>query len=210
MRVVGSSGLARDFRQAEIDRHIEMVSRFVAATKDRDEALRAVTLVLRSASSGPAKAVVHLKGELLGAGIRARAILAKLEPADELRELFATLAELAPDEKPCELIRWARNPRLLDAHEQATYGTAMCWSGDPMRRDPDKRNALALFDEAGTDRVRLARLAFAALWNASAPVPERLLTGAAVPKPCAADRAAPEAPVALLKANIQGWPLVRH
>ncbi len=210
MRVVGSSEVARDFRRVEIDRHIGVASRFVAATRDHDQAPRAITLVLRSASSDPAKALLHLKDEFLDAGIRAKAILAKLEPADELREFFATLAELAPEEKPCELIRWARNPRLLDAHEQATYGAAMCWSGDPMRRDPDKRNALALFDEAGTDRVRLARLAFAALWDASSPVPERLLIGTAAPKPCGTYKAAPEAPVTLLKAKIQGWPLVRH
>ncbi len=210
MRVVGSSGVARDFRQAEIDRHIGVASRFVAAARDHDHAPRAVTLVLRSACSDPAKALLNLRDELLGAGIRAKAILARLEPADELRELFATLAELAPEERPCELIRWARNPRLLDAHEQATYGTAMSWWGDPMRRDPDKRNALSIFDEAGTDRVRLARLAFAALWRASSPIPERLLTGAAAPKPCGAYQAAQEAPVTLLKANIQGWPLVRH
>ncbi len=86
----------------------------------------------------------------------------------------------------------------------------MCWSGDPMRRDPDKRNALSLFDEQGSDRVRLAQLAFVALWGASARVPERLLLGTTAPKPCGAHQAALEAPVTLLKANLQGWPLVRH
>ena len=33
MRVVAGSGVARDLRQAEIDRHIEMVSRFVERAK---------------------------------------------------------------------------------------------------------------------------------------------------------------------------------
>ena len=146
-----------------------MVSRFVERAKERGQAPLAVTLILRSASSGPARALIYKKDELTGAGISAKAILAKLEPADELRELFASLTELAPKEKASDLIRWARNPRLLDAHEQATYGNAMCWSGDPMRRDADKRNALALFDDAASDRVRLGRLAFAALWSASSP-----------------------------------------
>ncbi len=210
MRVVAGSGVARDFRQAEIDRHIEMVSRFIERAKDHGTAPLAVTLILRSASSGPARALVYKKDELMSAGVRVQAVLAKLEPEAELRELFASLTELAPREKPSELIRWARNPRLLDAHEQVTYGSAMCWSGDAMRRDADKRNALALFDEAASDRVRLGRLAFAALWSASSPVPERLLIGRATPKPSGAYHASPDAPVTVLRPSLQGWPLVRH
>ena len=210
MRVVAGSGVVRDYRQAEIDRHIDMVSRFVERAREGGEAPLAITLILRSANSAPARALIYKKNELIGAGIRAKAILAKLEPEAELRDLFAGLSELAPREKPSELIRWARNPRLLDAHEQATYGTAMCWSGDPMRRDADKRNALALFDEAESDRVRLARLAFTALWSASAAVPERLLLGLATRKPSGAYHASPDAPVTVLRQSVQGWPLLRH
>ncbi len=79
-----------------------------------------------------------------------------------------------------------------------------------MRRDADKRNALALFDEAGSDHVRLARLAFAALWSASSVVPERLLLGLTTPKPWGAYQASPNAPVTVLRPSLQGWPLVRH
>ena len=210
MRVLAGSGVARDLRQTEVNRHIDMVGRFVERAKGHGQAPLAVTLILRSASSGPARALIYKKDELIGAGIRAKAILAKLEPADELRELFASLTEMAPREKASDLMRWARNPRLLEAHEQATYGNTMCWSGDPMRRDADKRNALALFDEADSDRVRLARLAFAALWSASSPVPERLLLGLATRKPSGAYHASPDAPVTVLRPSLQGWPLVRH
>ena len=38
MRVVAGSGVARDLRQAEIDRHIEMVSRFVERAKEHGQA----------------------------------------------------------------------------------------------------------------------------------------------------------------------------
>ena len=210
MRVVAGSGVVRDLRQVEIDRHTDMVSRFVERAKQAGPVPLVLTLILRSASSGPARALIYKKDELTGAGIRAQAILANLEPEPELRELFATLSELAPREKPCELIRWARNPRLLDAHEQATYGNAMCWSGDPMRREADKRNALALFHEAASDGVRLARLAFAALWSASSPVPERILLGLATRRPSGAYHPSPDAPVAALRPSHQGWPLVRH
>ena len=51
MRVVGGSGVARDLRQVEVDRHIDMVGRFVERAKDHGQAPLAVTLILRSASS---------------------------------------------------------------------------------------------------------------------------------------------------------------
>jgi hypothetical protein len=209
MRVVAGSGVTRDLRQVELDRHMEMVARFIARAKDEGAVPLAVTLVLRSANSGPAKALVSMKDELATAGIGAKAILAKLDPEEELRELFACLSELAPEVKPCELMRWARNPRLLDAHEQVTYGAAMCWTGDAMRRDADKRNALALFDEVEPERVRLGRLAFAAIWSVSSPVPDRLL-GSATAKLSGAHQAEPEAPMTMLRRGFQGWPLVRH
>jgi hypothetical protein len=79
-----------------------------------------------------------------------------------------------------------------------------------MRRDADKRNALALFDEATSDRVRFGRLSFAALWSASSLVPQRLLIGEATPKPSGAYEAAPETHVTVLRPSLQGWPLVRH
>ncbi len=209
MRVVAGSGVTRDLRQIELDRHIEMVLRFIAHAKDDGPGPRAITLILRSASSCPAKALVSMKDELASAGFCAKAILAKLDAEEELRELFACLSELAPEMKPCELMRWARNPRLLDAHEQVTYGATMVWTGDAMRRDADKRNALALFDELESERVRLGRQAFAAIWSASSPVPERLL-GSATAKLSASHEAEPDAPMTVLRRGFQGWPLIRH
>ena len=205
MRVVVASESSRDLRQSELRRHLQMMSRFV----ERGETGSSLTLILRSAQSDPAKALIGMKGALERAGVRAKVILAKLEPEDELRQLFTALSELAPQEAASGLIRWARNPRLLDAHEQVTYGEAMCWSGDAMRRDADKRNALTLFDEEAPDTVRLGRLAFEALWAVSSLVPERRLTGPAMPRPSGAYELT-EAPVTALRPSLQGWPLVRH
>jgi hypothetical protein len=209
MRVVAGSGVMRDLRQVELNRHIEMVARFIERTKVEGAAPRAITLVLRSANSGPAKALVSMKDELASAGIGAKAILAKLDPEEELRELFACLSELAQEVKPCELMRWARNPRLLDAHEQVTYGAVMCWTGDAMRRDADKRNALALFDEAESERARLGHLAFTAIWSVSSAVPERLL-GSSTATLSGPHQARPDAPMTVVLGGFQGWPLVRH
>jgi hypothetical protein len=122
---------------------------------------------------------------------------------------LVSLTHLAPRQQPSQLIRWARNPRLLDAHEQVTYGDTISWSGDAMRRDADRRNALTLFGEATPDMVRLGRIAFEALWAASSLVPERHLIGRSAPKPSGAYEQAPVA-ASPLRPSIQGWPLVRH
>jgi hypothetical protein len=168
-------------------------------------------MVLRSVDSDPAKALIGMKGALQRVGATAQVILAKLAPDDELRQLFAALSTLSPQVAAHELIRWARNPRLLEAHEQVTYGETMCWSGDAMRRDSDKRNALVLFDE-GSDAVRLGRLAFAALWQGSAVVPVRRLIGPGSVRPSGAYEQLPDPSVdpATLRPSLQGWPLIRH
>ena len=208
MRVVVGSESLRDSQQGELRRHLQMMSRCV----ERAKAGFSLTMILRSAASDPAKALVGMKGALQRAGVSAKVILAKLEPEGDLKQLFASLSELAPQEPASELIRWARNPRLLDAHEQVTYGETMCWSGDAMRRDADRRNALTLFDEEAPDTVRLGRLAFEALWAASSLVPERRLLGPATARPAGAYEQASETAVAVstLRPSLQGWPLVRH
>lgn len=208
MRIVAGPETSGDPRQYELRRHLKMMSRFVDGATSR----ASLTMVLRSADSDPAKALLGMKGALQRVGATAKVILAKLEPDNDLKQLFAALSELAPQAAAPELIRWARNPRLLDAHEQATYGETMCWSGDAMRRDAEKRNALALFDEEAPETVRLGRLAFAALWQASAAVPARRLIGPASLRPSGAYEQPVDASVdpAALRPRLQIWPLLRH
>lgn len=211
MRVVVDSGVLRDSKETDLDRHLDILSRCVERTRANGAPLQ-VTMILRTADSPPALILMHMTETLRRAGASAKAILARLEPEEELRRLYASLSELAPSEPAHALIRWARNPRLLDAHEQATYGTDMCWSGDAMRRDGDRRNVLALFNEGVPDRVRLGRLAFEALWAISSPVPERHLNGRATAKPAGAFQPVQEPPVAVspLRPSLQPWPLIRH
>ena len=208
MRVVVDSESARDLRQSELRRHLQMMSRFV----DSAAAGASLTMILRSPEADPAKALIGMTGALERKGVRARVLLAKIEPDDDLKKLFDTLSTLAPHEPAHELIRWARNPRLLEAHEQVTYGGTMCWSGDAMRRDADKRNALTLFDDEAPESVRLGRLAFEALWGASSLVPKGRLTGPETGRPSGAYEQPAEPPVAVspLRPGPQGWPLIRH
>ena len=209
MRVVVGSETSRDFRQAELDRHLEAMSRFIERAGREAQASLCCTMVLRSAASAPAQALILMKDALLGGRVRANAILAKLEPEDALKDLFATLSALSPDAPETSLIRWARNPRLLDAHEQVTYGDDMCWSGDAMRRDATKRNPLVLFDTEAPEAGRRGQLAFKALWAASVPVPLHHLAGGSA-KPSGAYEQAHDAPMTALRPSFLGWPLVRH
>jgi hypothetical protein len=208
MSVVAEREPAGDLREIELRRHLHIMARSL----EHAEAGSTLTMVLRSPSSDPAKALVGLKGALQRGGLGAKVILARLDPEDELRQLFATLSELAPQLYASDLIRWARNPRLLEAHEQVIYGNAMSWSGDAMRRDADRRNALTLFEEDSADKARFGRLAFAALWAASSPVPERYLTGSLAARPYGTYEQCVEAPVSLSPTapGPQGWPLLRH
>jgi hypothetical protein len=207
MRVVVGPGVSEDSRQCELRRHLKLMSRFVESAPPRSS----ITMVLRSPESDPAKALIGMKGAFQRVGATAKVILAKLEPEAELKQLFAALSALAPQLTAHELIRWARDPRLLEAHEQVSYGESMCWSGDAMRRESDKRNALVLFDE-GSDAVRLGRLAFAALWEGSSAVPLRRLAGPASARLSGAYEQLPDPSVdlATLRPSLQGWPLVRH
>ena len=213
MRVVVGTDVTRDPKDAEVDRHVQMMSRFAARALDGGEGANtlSITMIVRSAASVPVQALLRCKDDLFRAGISARAVLAKLDPEDDLRQLFACLVHLGPLRPAKDLLRWAHNPRLLDAHEQVTLGATMCWSGDAMRRDADKRNAMTLFDDAAPETARLDRLAFEALWTASTFVPERRLSGPVCAKPSGAfqpDAAAPLA--ASLRPSLEGWPLVRH
>jgi hypothetical protein len=214
MRVVAGLSGSSDLRQAGIDRHALMLSTFINSGRNAllSPELRTLTLVLRSASSDPALALLSMKDELLGVRIRAKAIVAKLEPEDGMRQFFSALSELSPNEPANELIRWAKNPRLADAHEQVTCGNSLCWSGDAIRRDAGKRNALALFDEHSPDAIRRTTRAFAALWNASTRVPPARLSSAAMGRPSGSYETLNEASVvpSALRAALQGWPLVRH
>jgi hypothetical protein len=211
MRIVVGSGPARDGKDAELDRHLEILSEFIGRVEANRDEPRELTMLLRSASSGPAQALILKARDLARAGIVAKAIIAKLDPDEDARKLYACLAQLSPRGRTHELLRWARNPRLLDAHEQVTYGSAFCWWGDSMRRDADKRNNLSLIEDAAAGTPRLGRLAFAALWQASAIVAERRLTGPASAKPSGAYRDAETmAAISTLRPTRQGWPLIRH
>ena len=120
-------------------------------------------LVARSLESPVVKAVTALGDDIAAAGLGARLILAQVDreplPQDWGRGLAFT-----------HEIRWARHPRLVEAHEQLVIGPETCWIGDCMRRDPGKCDAYETYVEDCGEAAGCAAVSFERLWHASEPL----------------------------------------
>src|SRR3974377_2246600 len=116
MRIAVGSASSRDLKQAELDRHLEILAQFVARVEVCADEPRSLTMILRSASSSPAQALIAKARDLVRARIAAKVLVAQLEPEDNLRRLYACLSELSPKDPAKELIRWGRKTRLRGAH----------------------------------------------------------------------------------------------
>lgn len=213
MRVVagrnGTNCRGQHSQQDELEHHVNALSRLAEWALGNEIDAPVCTLVLRSAKSAPARALVQMQETLAAAGVAVKVILTKVEPEQDLHALFATLSALLPNGDLDDHVRWAKDPRLMDAHEQAVYGPELCWTGDAVRRDADKRNRLVLFDETPAALNRGAH-AFKALWAASVPVPAHLLNIHAAGEALSAGVCANEAPMAAADRPVEGWPLLRH
>ena len=109
MRIVVGSGSSRDVKEAELDRHLEIMSEFIGRIEARADEPRELTMILRSASSGPAQALILKARDLARTGIAAKVVVAHLDPEDDVRKLYACLSQLKPRGRTHELIRWARD-----------------------------------------------------------------------------------------------------
>lgn len=165
--------------QAKVVRHEEKeenLARFIGYYLDRlsiteapDEAQRSVTLLARSPLSPSARAVLGLAQEISAHDVQMFVIFCKLEPAEQIAD-WIDLAVTPCDGLARLDLRWARSTSLLDAHEQMVLGTQLSWSGDCMRREPEKRDAYELFATFNSEATQRAMRSFHALWNLSQPV----------------------------------------
>lgn len=134
-------------------------------------------VVARSLDSPVVKAIAGLDQTIAAAGGVVRLILAQVD--DEAQCLAGTVLSCAHE------IRWARHPRLIEAHEQLVVAPNTCWIGDCMRRDPAKCDAFENYVEDCGEAAGCAAVSFERLWVASAP-----LKGADAPAVAAAAVAA--------------------
>lgn len=124
-------------------------------------AQEALTVVARSPDSPVIKALLGLANEIDAAGLGLRVIFAYLDN-DGLPESWEK--DLGP--LRCD-VRWARRPRLIEAHEQLVIGPLTCWIGDCMRRDPAKCDAFENYVEDCGEAAGCATVSFERLWIAS-------------------------------------------
>lgn len=134
-----------------------------------------ITILARSALSPSCRALCDRLPELEARGVTVQMIFASLGPAEALNAVFRAVQRLNGQGAVPASMRCAHNPSLLDAHEQMTLGVRTVWTGDCMRRSSDNRNALDLFEENSIGSVRLADLAFSAMWMACRPLPVEVL-----------------------------------
>jgi len=158
------------------DRILDFLSYYFELLDDQtyiDNANKSVTLIARSPTSPVARALYAFISETAINEIDVRIIFSQLEPTDTLSNWFELIVDpssLAP--RP--VIRWAKIPSLMDAHEQLVLGRAMSWSGDSMRREPSKRDAFELFRSACEQSAEYGLRAFNMIWDVSEAVPVRL------------------------------------
>lgn len=138
-----------------------------------------LSLVARSAESPVARALAALNSELVSRGVLIRAIFSQLE--SEKTSAGWTVA--GPEIGFHRELRWAKNPRLADAHEQLVLGPERCWVGDCMRRDPSRRDAYEQYVAADARTAATIATSFERLWGASVPLLIR--TPGAMAKPIA-------------------------
>jgi hypothetical protein len=139
----------------------------------------ALLAVARSVESPLLQAIASLAGEMAQARISVRMIVAQAD-AETFPQAWASAGAGGDFEHE---IRWARNPRLIEAHEQLVLGAHSCWIGDSMRRDPSKSDAYESFVEDCGEAAGCAAVSFERLWAASDP----LLVRGAPAADCAAD-----------------------
>ena len=160
-------GSKRDEEKA--DRLKAFISDYVmslAAPGVAAEAHRDVFLLSRTVDSPVLAAVLSLSNELAAVRAAVFAIIGTPGPDDEDLETLRAKA-VAPFDLS---IRIARNPRLVEAHEQLVLGGVSTWYGDCLRRDPLKRDAYESFAAGDLAKAGMARHAFQRLWQAAVPL----------------------------------------
>jgi hypothetical protein len=142
-------------------------------------------LVARSLDSPVVKAISTLSEDIAAAGLGVRMILAHVD-REPLPEDWGRGVPFGYE------IRWARRPRLVEAHEQLVIGPETCWIGDCMRRDPAKCDAYESFVEDCGEAAGCAAVSFERLWHASEPLASHKGGARCTPGPVPVIEAAPQ------------------
>ena len=194
-------------REVREQRLHDLVARYVAhlaQSTEQSATELSLEIVAHSPESPIAQAVAARFADLAAAGVTVRAIFASIEPEATLAGWTAHAA----------YVRWARNERLLEAHEQLVLGSRRCWSGDAMRRGSTKTDLFESMNDGCTEAALLGRRAFDRLAPLTAAIRPRRVTASLVAQPPERSNVGPVAMDSLLPAPefFTGLPtlLTRH
>lgn len=159
------------FENDRFDDFLELFLQRLEAQNGADEGERAISLMVRSAESPAALALMRHADILRVANTKIRVIFGWLSGIEAISLWFDSRSKFH-FHNPHEHIRWVKNACLLEAHEQLILGRSMCWSGDTMKHARSVRDSFELFEDDCPATARLGRLAFDALWAASVRIPD--------------------------------------
>jgi hypothetical protein len=152
----------------------ELIGRGLAAHGGMPVRGGGISVIARSLASPVARAIGALAGEIAAAGLSVRVLVMRGEGAGDVRG-FPQAAGL-----DCE-VRLAKDPRLIEAHEQLALGPGTCWTGDSMRRDPSACDAYESFVEDCAEIAGAAQSTFERLWSGGEPLFTGPVPAAVVP-----------------------------
>jgi hypothetical protein len=127
------------------------------------QADRSWCVIARSMESPVILVLSALSAELQSAGVTIKLLFTQTPPA-------ASGSAIDPVACLAEEVRYTRDIRLLDAHEQLRLDATTCWIGDCMRREPAKRDAYECYANDCADTSNWSAKAFERLWAFGQPV----------------------------------------
>jgi len=137
------------------------ISQSLAAVAQSAETQRrgGISVIARSLQSPVIRAIDARAQEIAAAGYSVRMVLGK----SDRFALTGCWAHPQAAALNCE-VRLARDPRLIEVHEQLVLGPRTCWTGDSMRRDPAACDGYESFINDCADIAQAAALTFERLW----------------------------------------------
>jgi hypothetical protein len=165
MRFPTQSRMSVTRRGEKAQRLSAFIVRSLASQGDAAGRPGGITVIARSLQSPVARAIGALAADIAAAGLSVRILLLKADGA--AADAFAFPQAAAGLD--CEL-RLARDPRLIEAHEQLVLGPGTCWTGDSMRRDPLAYDAYETFVDDCAQIAGAAASTFARLWIGGEPL----------------------------------------
>lgn len=158
--------MKREVREQRLHDLVERYLAHLAQNRDSCPIERSLEIIAHSPESPIAEAVAARLSDLTAAGVTIRAIFASIEAEQPLTRWLAE----------AKFVRWARDIRLLEAHEQLVLGRTRCWSGDAMRRGATKTDLFESLNEGHAEGAALGRQAFDKLALRTATIRPRRVT----------------------------------